>query len=255
MSKIRVAIIEDEIPAARLLGSMISSLRPEWEVLTLPGNIEECVVWFGANQHPDVVFLDIQLSDGNSFAFIEQAMPKSIIIFTTAYDEYALRAFTVNSIDYLLKPIHRERLNDAIEKFERISSEPNDNNQLIEVLQNLTNPDKKYRTRFLISLPNKMLTLTVDDIAYFYSENKITYAVTKEAKEYVIDLPLDRLTEQLDPDKFFRTNRQTIISIGSIVKIEPYFQNKMVVIIQPPFKEKILISKEKLTSFKLWLNY
>lgn len=241
MSKIKVAIIEDEIPAARLLSSMILSLRPEWEVISLPGVIEECVEWFKVNQHPDIIFLDIQLSDGNSFAFIEQAMPKSIIIFTTAYDEYALRAFTVNSIDYLLKPIHKERLNDAIVKFERISVEQNDNTPLLEVLKNLTSPDKKFRTRFLISLPNKMLALMVDDIAYFYSESKITYAVTKEAKEYIIDLALDHLSEQLDTDKFFRTNRQTIISIGSIVKIEPYFQNKMVVMIHPPFKEKILI--------------
>lgn len=119
MSKIRAVIIEDEIPAARLLNKMVSELRPEWEITVLPGMIEDAVEWFAVNPHPDIIFLDIQLNDGISFLFIEQAKPKSMIIFTTAYDEYAVRAFSVNSIDYLLKPIHKERLNDAIEKFER----------------------------------------------------------------------------------------------------------------------------------------
>lgn len=119
MSKIRAVIIEDEIPAARLLNKMVSELRPEWEITVLPGMIEDAVEWFTVNPHPDIIFLDIQLNDGISFLFIEQAKPKSMIIFTTAYDEYAVRAFSVNSIDYLLKPIHKERLNDAIEKFER----------------------------------------------------------------------------------------------------------------------------------------
>ena len=107
---VRAAIIEDEIPAARLLNRMLAELRPEWEILLLPGNIEEAVEWFGENPHPDILFLDIQLMDGNSFLFIERASPQSMIVFTTAFDTYAVRAFTVNSIDYLLKPIHRERL-------------------------------------------------------------------------------------------------------------------------------------------------
>ena len=207
----------------------------------------------------DIVFLDIQLSDGNSFLFIEQVCPTSLIIFTTAYDEYAVRAFTVNSIDYLLKPIRQERLEEAIQKFEHVTSKYNqkllEQNDLLEVLHSLTYPGKKYRTRFLISGNEKLITLQVEDIAYFYSLNKITFAVTRQKKEYIIDFPLDKLMEQLDPDKFFRTNRQTIINIESIVKIEPYFQNKVIVHIKPEHKEKILVSKEKWASFKLWLNY
>ena len=207
----------------------------------------------------DIVFLDIQLSDGNSFLFIEQVCPTSLIIFTTAYDEYAVRAFTVNSIDYLLKPIRQERLEEAIQKFEHVTSKYNqkllEQNDLLEVLHSLTYPGKKYRTRFLISGNEKLITLQVEDIAYFYSLNKITFAVTRQNKEYIIDFPLDKLMEQLDPDKFFRTNRQTIINIESIVKIEPYFQNKVIVHIKPEHKEKILVSKEKWASFKLWLNY
>ena len=176
---IRAAIIEDEIPAARLLNHMLAELRPEWEILLLLGNIEEAAEWFSENTHPDLLFLDIQLTDGNSFLLIEKACPKSMIVFTTAFDTYAVRAFTVNSIDYLLKPIHRERLAET----------------------------------------------------------------------------LDKLSEQLNPDYFFRTNRQTLVGIDAIRKIEPYFQNKVVVDVIPPFKDKILVSKEKIASFKVWLNY
>lgn len=119
MTKIKAVIIEDELPAARLLDKQLRELRPEWEVTVLPGTIEDSVKWFAEHSHPDILFLDIQLTDGNSFIFIEQARPQSMIVFTTAYDEYAVRAFTVNSIDYLLKPVHKERLESAIQKFER----------------------------------------------------------------------------------------------------------------------------------------
>ena len=250
MNKIRAAIIEDEIPAARLLNKMLTELRPEWEILVLPGNVEGAVKWYQDNPHPDILFLDIQLTDGVSFSFIEQANPESMIVFTTAYDEYAIRAFKANSIDYLLKPIDKERLGEALEKYEKLTSrfykEFNKQGDILEILQNITNPAKKYRTRFLIS---------GDDIAYFYSENKITFAVTNQNKEHIIDLSLDKLCEQLDPDRFFRTNRQTIVSVQAIQKIESYFLGKVVVKVIPPFKDKIIVSREKISAFKLWLNY
>lgn len=259
MTKFTAAIIEDEIPAARRLNQMLQKLRPEWEINILPGSVKQCVEWFGENRHPDVVFLDIQLTDGLSFSFIEQARPESTIIFTTAYDEYAVRAFTVNSIDYLLKPIDSERLEEALVKFERLTGchpvSGQQNADLMEVLQGIANPGKKYRTRFLISGDNKFFTLQVDYIAYFYSENKVTFAITKQNKEYIIDLSLDKLTEQLDPDKFFRTNRQTIVSIDSIERVEPYFLGKAAVHVRPPFKEKIIVSRDKIGTLKLWLNY
>lgn len=259
MNKIRAAIIEDEIPAARLLHRMLVELRPEWDIEVLPGNIEESVEWFAGHVHPDILFLDIQLTDGNSFLFIEQARPQSMIVFTTAYDEYAVRAFSVNSIDYLLKPVHKERLAETVEKFESLTAKYfkdfNVESQMLEILQNISNPDKKYRTRFLISGVGQLFTLQVDEIAYFYSENRITFAVTCQNREHIIDLSLDRLCEQLDPDRFFRTNRQTLVGIDAIHGIEPYFQSKVVVYVQPPFKDKIVISKEKLPAFKLWLNY
>lgn len=257
--KTRIAIIEDEKPAARLLHSMIASLRPEWEINILPGSIAGAVKWFAENEHPDLIFLDIHLLDGNSFLFVEQAKPRSLIIFTTAYDEYAVRAFTVNSIDYLLKPIQKDRLNEAITKYESLASsylkEFNEAHELLDVLKNLDSSEKRYRTRFLVTATEKFYKLSVDDIAYFYTGERLTFAVTYSGKEHIMDLNLERLCEQLNPDRFFRANRQVLLCIDAITRIEPYFQNRIIVHVKPEFREKILISREKLTAFKLWLNY
>lgn len=253
----KTAIIDDEKPAVRLLSNMISKLRPDWEIIQIPGSVEAATDWFANNPHPDIIFLDIQLSDGNSFIFVEQAKPSSIIIFTTSYDEYAVRAFSVNSIDYLLKPIAPDRLLAAIEKYEHLSKGQTDvqNFNILETLKSISTGDKKYRTRFLINGYERMTTLQVADISYFYSMNKITFAVTRDNQEHIIDLSLDKLIEQLNPDEFFRTNRQTIVNINAIVKIEPYFQGKIIVYTKPSSKEKIVVSREKATSLKNWLNY
>lgn len=259
MNKLRVGIIEDEIPAARLLEQKIHKLRPLWEIKKIGGSVRESVEWFANNEHPDLLFLDIQLSDDNSFHFIEEADPESLIIFTTAYDDYAIKAFNVNSIDYLLKPIREDRLLAAIEKYERISdpqqAKINEQNILQEVLSNLST-EKKYRSRFLISLGGeKLSTLQASDVAYFYSVNKVTVAITKNNEEHVIEQTLEKLEEQLHPDQFFRANRQIIVNVDAIVKIEPYFLGKIVVQVSPQCKDKIVVSKGKARSFKLWLNY
>ena len=224
MNKLNAIIIEDEVPAARLLHSMITRLRPQWTLTIIPGSVDEAVAWFKDNPQPDLIFLDIQLADGNAFDFLSAVHPSSIIIFTTAYDQYAIRAFTVNSIDYILKPIDETK-------------------------------ERRYRTRFLIYGADRFWSLQVTDIAYFYSENKITFAVTQKGQEHIIDLSLNKLMEQLDPEQFFRANRQIIISIASIDHAEPYFNGKIVVSVLPPYKAQITISEEKLSSFKLWLNY
>lgn len=257
MNKLKVAILEDEIPAARLLFSMIKRLRPEWEITILAGSIEEAVKWFSKNPHPDILFLDIQLSDGNSFDFIATAHPSSVIIFTTAYDQYAIRAFSVNSIDYLLKPIDENRLSGALVKYETLIGnnykQPND--YLHVILESLQHREKPYRTRFLILGNDKYHPLEVTDIAYFYSENKITFAVTFSGQEHIVDLSLNKISEQLDPDRFFRANRQILLCVKAISHIEPYFNGKIVVFVKPPYKNQILISEEKLSSFKVWLNF
>ena len=167
--KIRAAIIEDELPAARLLQGMLAELRPQWDILLLPGTVEDAVQWFATHPHPDILFLDIQLTDGLSFYFIEQARPESMIVFTTAYDEYAVRAFTVNSIDYLLKPVRRERLADSLEKFERLTAprirEQNERMDMQELLRMLADRNAcPYRKRFLVNGARSLYTLAVDDV-------------------------------------------------------------------------------------------
>ena len=256
---IRAAIIEDELPAARLLQGMLKELRPEWDILLLPGTVEESVQWFAVNPHPDLLFLDIQLTDGLSFYFIEQAQPESMIVFTTAYDEYAVRAFTVNSIDYLLKPIHRERLADALLKFERLTAprirQQNSLLDMPELLRALAEHQASaYRTRFLVNGARNLYTLAVDEVCYFYSEEKVTFAVTADRRTHIIDLPLAKLEEQLDPKRFFRVSRQFILSANCIRDLEPYFNGKMVVHVTPPFDGSIQVSRERVAALKLWLN-
>ena len=180
-----------------------------------------------------------------------------MIVFTTAYDQYAIRAFTVNSIDYLLKPIHVERLTEAIKKFERLtagySKEFNKQMDLNELMQALTaQEEKKYRTRFLISGNRKFYTIQVADIAYFYSEEKITFAVTRDRKSHIIDYPLNKLEEQLDPQLFFRANRQFLISKKAVKDISLWFNGRLAVNLKVPFKERIIISKAKVSEFKDW---
>lgn len=257
MNKQNVVIIEDEVPAARLLHSMVSRIRPEWTITVLPGSVDDSIAWFESHPHPDLIFLDIQLPDGNSFDFLSAAHPSSAIIFTTAYDQYAVRAFTVNSIDYILKPVDEQRLSDAITKYEALRSNhrsmPDD---YLNTLLNALQPrDKQYRTRFLISGVDSFWSLQVGDIAYFYSENKVTFAVTRIGQEHIINLSLSKLMEQLDPDLFFRANRQVILCITAIDHAEPYFNGKITVTVRPPYKSKITISEEKLSAFKQWLNF
>ena len=258
MNKISVVIIEDEKPAARLLKSIVERIRPEWNVNLLPGSIEESTEWFATHAHPHLILLDIQLSDGNSFDFLEKARPTSTIIFTTAYDEYAIEAFRVNSIDYILKPVHEERLIEAFEKYET-SLQRNTMVQelyLTNILESIKpSPQKQYRTRFLILGVDKYTLLQVEEIAYFYSENKITTAVTHKGKEQIIDLPLEKLIEELDPNLFFRANRQFIVGIHSIHKIEPYFNQKMCISVTPAAKSVITVSREKIGALRVWLNY
>lgn len=256
MNRLRIAIVEDEIPAARLLRTLIARLRPTWEINVLPGSVEEAIQWFASNRHPDLLFLDIQLADGTSFELLSQARPSSAVIFTTAYDEYAVRAFSVNSIDYILKPIDEERLAEAITRYETLRERALPPDDYLEtLLEALQRREKRFRTRFLISGPDRFLTLPVEQIAYFYSENKVTTAVTFAGRNHVVDLPLSRLEEQLDPDRFFRANRQILLSVGAIDRLEPYFNGKVSVSVHPPHKEKITVSEERVPLFKAWLNY
>lgn len=254
MNKIKAVIIEDEKLSALRLERMIRDVRPNWDIEILPGSIYKASEWFScAEEQPDLIFLDIQLADGTGFDFISMARPESVIIFTTAYDQYALEAFKVRSVEYLLKPIIEEDLKKAIEKFEGLVSTPKNNTSSYDT--NIHMLSKRYRERILISNKNTSQILYVNDIAFFYQINKVTLAVTFKNQEIIVNSTLDKLMNELNPDAFFRANRQFVISIHSIEKIEPYFNNRVVVHTKPKAPENIIVSKEKAGLFKIWMNY
>ncbi|BDD05846.1 LytR/AlgR family response regulator transcription factor [Aureibacter tunicatorum] len=259
MNEVTVIIVEDEIPAQRRLAHMISSIRPKWKVLGMFESVVETNEWLAENKHPDLMFLDIRLSDGFSFEILKpENKVDSFVIFTTAYDEYALQAFKVNSIDYLLKPFGKEELESACTKFGNLFAQHK--KQVLDVdleqLGQLILQEKKtFRKRFLIHQKEDFYTLESKDIAYFYlGKAGVTLAVDRSAKTHIIDMSLDRLAEQFDPMEFFRLNRRCLAHIESIKKLTPQFSGKMAVYVTPEYAEPFLVSKDKVSLLKKWLN-
>lgn len=258
MNKLKILIIEDELPASRFLVSLLSKLRPEWILETLSGTVKSSIEHFARFPEPDLLFLDIHLSDGNAFQFIEKVRPTCAVIFTTAYDQYALRAFEVNSIDYLLKPIRPEQLEAALEKFEqrtRVSAAPDTHtpHYLNDLLESIKKPIA-YRQRFVINGKDRFYPVAVAEIAYFYSENRITIGVTHSGAEHIIDFSLDNLMAQLDPDKFYRANRQYIVGVDAIRKVETYTHGKAIICVEPSPRDLITVSRDRVPEFREWMN-
>lgn len=254
---VKIILIEDELYNLRLLEGMIKKMRTGWEVVKTFGSVKSSVEWLQQNPHPDLFFMDIQLADGLCFSIFDQVELKSMVIFTTAYDNYAIRAFKVNSIDYLLKPFKEKDLEAAIEKFEnfrQLSEEVAAYQDYSEILEAIRRGEKKYRKRFLVSKGDVFYKLQVEDVAYFFSENRITTAVTFNRHNHVVDFSLDALEEQLDPEMFFRVNRQMMANIHSIEKIENYFGGKLKVRLNPPFESEIVVSRLKAMDFKEWVG-
>ncbi|WP_346862227.1 LytTR family DNA-binding domain-containing protein [uncultured Draconibacterium sp.] len=254
----RIIIVEDELHNYRLLRGMVEKLRPEWEIVEWFESVNSTVAWLNTNPAPDLIFMDIQLTDGISFSIFDRVKVESMVIFTTAYDEYALRAFQVNSVDYLLKPIKESKLQQAIEKLENIflntekeHSEAPDYHQILEAI---TKGEKKYRKRFLVSGVTSYFKLDVDDIAWFITENRVTTAYTFDGKAHIIDLTIEKLEEQIDPELFFRTNRSTIVNVNAIRKFENHFGGKLILRLIHPFDEPITISRLKAGEFKEWVG-
>lgn len=254
----RIIIVEDEQHNYRLLRGMVEKLRSNWEIVEWLESVKSTVAWLKNNPSPDLIFMDIQLTDGISFSIFDEVQVDSMVIFTTAYDEYALRAFQVNSIDYLLKPIKAESLKQAIEKFEGLfkvkENAINNKPDYKDLLNAITRGEKKYRKRFLVSGATSYFKLDADEVACFYTENRVTTAVTFKAKEYAIDLTIEKLEEQLDPDLFFRTNRSTIVHINAIRKFENHFGGKLILRLVHPFDQPITISRLKAAEFKNWVG-
>ncbi len=251
---IKVIIIEDEKPSARRLKRMLSEINIEVEVML--HSVAEAVTWFKNNNHPDLILLDIQLSDGLSFEIFDQVDVNSAIIFTTAYDEYALKAFKLNSIDYLLKPIDDEELKNAIDKFKNTKNNKEglyfDLNQIKKLLVNPL--DKNYKKRFTIKVGQHLRIVNTEHIECFYSENKATYLYSKNRHNYVLDDTLDELEEQLNPAKFFRVNRKFFINIEAIKDIISYTNSRLQIKLNHFQEFDIIVSREKVKDFKNWIN-
>lgn len=254
---VNIIIAEDEEHNLRMLMETVEKLRPDWNICGTFESVKSTVEWLNNNRHPDLMFLDVQLADGLCFSIFEQLDVDSMVIFTTAYDTYAIRAFKVNSIDYLLKPFKESDLASALEKFERltaISDQIPRANDFRELLKAIRNGEKKYRKRFLISKGGGYITLDADEIAYFYSENRITTAVSFEKRNHIVDFALDSLEEQLDPEMFFRANRQLIVNFRAVRRIDNHFGGKLKLYLIPQFEGDLLVSRLKAMAFRQWLG-
>nr|WP_274704440.1 LytTR family DNA-binding domain-containing protein [Salinimicrobium profundisediminis] len=249
---IQAVIVEDEKPSARRLQRMLESLGVK--VRTTLHSVEEARDWFLKNQHPDLIFLDIQLSDGLSFEIFEDIEIKSPIIFTTAYDEYALQAFKLNSIDYLLKPIDDEELAAAVKKFQN-NHQKRDVNVSFNELKSLLNiPGSGFKKRFSIQVGQHLKLIDVSEVVCFYSENKASYLHTSGNRSYLLNGSLDKLEPELDPEKFFRVSRKFIIAMEAIEDILTYSNMRLEVKLKDYNGEQIIVSRERVKDFKDWLQ-
>ncbi len=250
----RIIIIEDEKPAARLLQRKVEKLGLQIE--TLLHSVEESLQWFQNNQHPDLIFLDIQLSDGLSFEIFEKIEIKSAVIFTTAFDEYALRAFKLNSIDYLLKPIDEEELEIAITKFKNQFQKSSIASLNFEAIKRmLVNPtEKSYKQRFTIKIGEHLKMISIDEVECFYSENKGTYLHTLDNRDYLLDNTLEQLETELNPKDFFRVSRKFIIPLKTIKDIVVYSNSRLKVILPTYKADEVIVSRERVNDFKEWLG-
>jgi two-component system response regulator LytT len=258
----KVLIIEDEELAVKKLRKTLQSVDDTAEVVGVADSIRSSVNWLENNPAPDLILMDIELADGQSFEIFDKTDVKSTVIFTTSYDEYALKAFKVNSIDYLLKPVQKEDLEAAIEKYKNLKKVygGSDNNaapmsvdSLVKELQQKLQP-KEYRKRFLVKHAQKLVSVEVEEIAYFYSDGRLNFFKTHDNKKYVVDYTMDELEEMLDPNQYFRISRSFYVSVNCIDQIHDYFGNRLLLNLKPAVDKESIVSREKVTDFKKWMG-
>lgn len=248
-----IIIIEDEKPAARLLQRKVEKLG--LQVNTMLHSVEESIIWFQNNAHPDLIFLDIQLSDGLSFEIFEQIDIKSAVIFTTAYDEYALRAFKLNSIDYLLKPIDEDELEVAINKFKLRAQAQNFSLDFEAIKRMLVNPvEKEYKKRFSVKIGQQLKVISIDEVECFYSENKGTYIHTLDNRDYLIDATLEVLETEINPKDFYRVSRKFIVPLKAVKEIQVYSNSRLKIILPTYKDDEVVVSRERVSDFKEWIG-
>lgn len=253
----KALIIEDEYPAAERLQKLITKADEEIEVCAVLDSVESSIKWLAANPAPDIIFSDIQLSDGLSFEIFEKALVNSPIIFTTSYDEYAVKAFKVKSIDYLLKPIKQQELEKAIQKYKELTQEsarPDHALKLESLLDVLPTNQKKFKTRFLVKSREQLIPVFEEQIAYFQTSNELVLLVKKDGKKYLIDYTLEQLEKLLNPENFFRLNRQFLSHLSAIHEIHTYFNGKLKLELAPRTTDEVVVSRDKAGPFKTWLE-
>lgn len=249
----KALIIEDEIMAAQTLQKLLEEVSPGVEITNVLDSIEESVEWLRQNTMPDLIFMDIHLADGSAFAIFEQVNVTCPVIFTTAYDEYALKAFEVNSIDYLLKPVSKDALEHALNKYHNLAEGRINADQIVKFLSQL-GEKKNYRKFYLMPERDKLIPLAVQNIAYVYIDAKTVKIISKEGKTYYISSTLDDLMDDLDPYLFFRANRQFIVARDMIKDVSVWFGNKLAINLTVDVPERIIVSKARVAEFKIWFT-
>lgn len=256
----KVLIVEDEVLAAKKLTKTLATVDESAEVIGVSDSIQGTVEWLNNHPAPDLILMDIELADGQSFEIFGLTEVKSPVIFTTSYDEFALQAFKVNSIDYLLKPVQKEDLEAALNKFKQLKTiykeekkEDVNLEQIVKQLQQKLQP-REFRKRFLVKHGQKLISIEIDEIAYFFSDGRLNFFKTFDNRKFVVDYTMDELEEMLDPDKYFRTSRSFYVSINSIDQIHDYFGNRLLLHLNPPVEKEAIVSREKVSDFKKWMG-
>ncbi|GHN03269.1 DNA-binding response regulator [Cytophagales bacterium WSM2-2] len=249
-----ILIVEDEPQAAQRLEKLVKQIIPEATILGQIDSVKKSVSWLKSNPAPDLILMDIQLADGISFQIFEQCEVKSAVIFTTAYDEYALKAFKVNSIDYILKPVDDQELRTAVQKYQRLTN-PAANSKMMEsiglAVQMLT---KRYKERFVIKVGEHLKSVETDEILFFFSLEKATFVQTKDGKKNILDFTMDQLEDLLDPARFFRINRKYIVHVKSIQDMINHTNARLRLVLKTSDDIDVVVARERVQQFKDWLD-
>ena len=248
----RVLIIEDEKPAAEKLKKALHSIQPEIEVLAVLGSVKSARQWIEAQGSPELIFMDIELSDGLSFQLFDQVNINCPIIFTTAYDEYWQEAFEQNSIDYLLKPVREEKLMTALQKFEKLKAYFSANMRKLNEWQ--SGDSGKSKKRFLVKRGTDYISIRAEDIAYFYAAHKLVCLVDKTGQKFLLDLSLSDIEKQTDPAQFYRVNRKYLVNLNAIRRTKAYPKSKLLLELEPVVEEEVIVSQESSADFKAWMG-
>ena len=251
----RVLIIEDELSASKRLKKMIQEIDPAVEFLAELESVEASVKWLSGGKEVDLIFMDIHLADGSSFEIFREIQVETPVIFTTAYDEYAIEAFKVNSVDYLLKPIKKQKLAQSIQKFSKLhrSGEQATQINIEQLLSTMNHSASEFQKRILIKYGQHLKAIEISESAYFYVESRITFMKTHQGKNYPVDYNLDQLEEILNPNQFFRINRKFIINIDAIGQMYTYSKSRVKIELIPPTDSETIVSSERSSRFKKWL--